>query len=136
MQIAKYGFFILHFAFCNFFSFSVSQCLFPSMSTNQPPPITDSPWFWVLLFSLMGLVALAAISGQYGKRQARLERQYQARERIRDEAVGDPGRRDYSIADKTLIPIWPLAVPLGGVVVLAAVMLGREHQRRRHEPAG
>ena len=111
------------------------------MTTSQPAPITDSPWYWVLLFSLMGLVALGAISGQYGKRQARLERQYQARERIRDHAlgdvaVGDPTRRDYSIADKTLIPIWPLAIPLGGVVVLAAVMLGREYRRRRHESAG
>ncbi len=108
---------------------------------SEQSPATDSPWFWVLLFSLMGLVALGAISGQYGKRQARLERQYQARERIRDDALGDvavtdPARRDYSNADKTLIPIWPLAVPLGGVVVLAAVMLGREHRRRRHEPAG
>ena len=98
------------------------------MSTR--PPITDSPWFWVLLFSVVGLMALAAISGQYGKRQARLERQYQARERIRDDAVGDPARRDYSSAENTLIPIWPLAVPLGGVIVLAAVMLGRERRSR------
>jgi hypothetical protein len=106
------------------------------MSSPEKLPITDSPWFWVLLFSVVGLVALGGISGQYGKRQARLERQYQARERIRDDAVGDSTRRDYSAAEKTLIPIWPLAVVLGGVVVVAAVMLGREHQRRRHEPSG
>jgi len=106
------------------------------MSTEQQSPIADSPWFWVLLFSLMGIMAVAAISGQYGKRQARLERQYQARERIRDEAVGDPARPDYSTAEKTLIPLWPLAVVLGGVAVLATVMLGREHVRRRHERAG
>jgi hypothetical protein len=111
------------------------------MSTNDKPPITDSPWFWVLLFSIVGLVALGGISGQYGKRQARLERQYQARERIRDDeigdaAVGDPARRDYSSPEKTLIPIWPLAVPLGGVVVVAAVILRREHLRRRHELFG
>ena len=111
------------------------------MSTNEKPPITDSPWFWVLLFSIVGLVALGGISGQYGKRQARLERQYQARERIRDHtlgngAVNDPTRRDYATPEHTLVPIWPLAVVLGGVVVLAAVMLGREHQRRRHGLSG
>ncbi len=111
------------------------------MSINEKLPITDSPWFWLLLFSVVGLIALVAISGQYGKRQARLERQYQARERIRDDAlgddaVGDPARRDYSTSERTLIPIWPLAVLLGGVLVFAAVMLGREHQRRRHELPG
>jgi hypothetical protein len=97
---------------------------------DQSPPITDSPWFWVLVFSLMGLGALAAISGQYGKRQSRLERQYQARERIAEDAVGDPGRREYSTSDATLIPLWPLAVGLGGVVLFASVMLVRERLNR------
>lgn len=111
------------------------------MSPPVKPPITDSPWFWVLLFSLVGLIALATISGQYGKRQARLERQYQARERIRagatgDGAVGDPARRDYSTPEKTLVPIWPLAIALGGTVVFAAVMLAREQRRRPHELPG
>lgn len=108
---------------------------------SEQAPITDSPWFWLLLFSVVGLVALAAISGQYGKRQARLERQYQARERIRDgaignSAVGDPARRDYSSPDQTLVPIWPLAVVLCGLIVFAAAMLRRDHQRRPHELPG
>ena len=74
------------------------------MTAHETPPITDSPWFWVLLFSVVGLIALGGISGQYGKRQARLERQYQARERIRDEAVGDPARREYSTAGQHADP--------------------------------
>ena len=41
-----------------------------------------------LLFSVVALIALGAISGQYGKRQARLERQYQARERIQNDQLG------------------------------------------------
>jgi hypothetical protein len=109
------------------------------MSALEKPPVTDSPWFWVLMFSVTGLIALAAISGQYGKRQARLERQYQARERIRsdelgDDAVGDPARREYSSPRQTLIPIWPLAVVLGGVAALAAVMLRREQQKWHELP--
>lgn len=99
---------------------------------SEKAPITDSPWFWVLLFSMVGLIALAAISGQYAKRQTRLERQYQARERVAEGAVGDPQRREYATPDSTLIPIWPLAILLGGVIVLAAVMLGREHRKRQH----
>lgn len=94
-------------------------------------PITDSPWFWVLLFSVMGVVALGAISGQYGKRQVRLERQYQARERLADDAVGDPERGDYSEPGDTLVPIWPLAIVLAGVAIIATVMLIRDRRRPR-----
>jgi hypothetical protein len=105
------------------------------MPPTEKPPVTDSPWLWVLLFAVVGLILLGVISGQYGKRQARLERQYQARERIADdelgdEAAADPARRAYSSPEKTLVPIWPLAVLLGGTIVLSAVMLGRELQRR------
>jgi len=92
-------------------------------------PISDSPWFWVLLFSVVALIALGAISGQYGKRQARIERQYQARERIGDNAVNDPTRPEYATPDNTLVPIWPLGVLLVAAAIGAAVMLQRERSR-------
>ena len=108
---------------------------------SEQPTLTDSPWFWVLVFSLMGLIALGAISGQYGKRQSRLERQYQARERIAegavgDDAAGDAERREYASPKDTLVPIWPLAILLVGVVALAAMMLRREQRERRNELPG
>ena len=108
---------------------------------SEQAPITDSPWFWVLAFSVVALIALVAISGQYGKRQARLERQYQARERVADgavgdNAVGDPERREYASPDNTLVPLWPLAILLVGVIGFAAVMLRREFQRHRDELSG
>jgi HAMP domain-containing protein len=100
------------------------------MSAGSKPPITDSPWFWVLLFSAVGLVLLFVFSGQIGKRQARLDRQYQARDRVQDQAVGDPARREYSSPESTLVPIWPLAAALGGAILLSAEMLRRAHQSR------
>ena len=93
------------------------------MSLSEKPPITDSPWFWVLAFSVVGLISLGAISGQYGKRQARLERQYQARERVAEGAVSDPSRREYATPDDTLVPLWPLAILLLGVAGASAYML-------------
>jgi hypothetical protein len=104
---------------------------------SEQVPITDSPWFWLLAFSGVALIALATISGQYGKRQARLERQYQARERVADGAVGDgatsdPERREYASPDNTLVPLWPLAIPLVGVAGFATVMLRRQ-LRRQHD---
>jgi hypothetical protein len=95
---------------------------------NPKPLITDSPWFWVMLFSLVSIVVVATISGQYGKRQARLERQYQARERIADNAVGAAERREYSTPEDTLVPIWPLAAALCAIGVGAGGMLWRERR--------
>jgi hypothetical protein len=97
-------------------------------------PITDSPWFWLLVFSSMALVALLAIGGKYGQRQARMERQYQARERVATGARGEQAaavteegteRRPYATPDATLIPIWPLKVVFAVLALVAAAMLFR-----------
>ncbi len=100
-------------------------------------PITDSPWYWVLLFSLMALVALAAISGKYGRRQANIERQYQARERIAEKRaaennspasariVDQQDRRPLATPADHLVPLWPLAILLALAALVAAAMLVR-----------
>ena len=103
------------------------------MEAPTRPPITDSAWFWVLVFSLMALGALAAMSGKYGRRQANIERQYQARERV---AAGDRGpaanddeqRRSFAMPGQTLVPLWPLAFLLAAVAAIAATMLYRSRQ--------
>ena len=100
------------------------------MPTRARAPITDSPWFWVTLFSLMGLVALAAMHRKYGYMQSRIERRYQVNERIAEDATEDPGRREYATPQATIIPLWPLAIALGCVATVAAVMLVRERSRR------
>jgi hypothetical protein len=105
------------------------------MSPPVNPPITDSPWFWVLLFSAVGLILMLLFSGQISKRQSRLDRQYQARDRVQDQAIGDPARREYSSPENTLIPIWPLAVTLITAILVSVVMLVRR-QRRPHELPG
>jgi hypothetical protein len=129
---------------------------------TRQPPITDSPWLWVLVYSFVPLVLLALISivtQQYGKRQSRLERQYQARTRTagdRTQAAlpmdgaqsadvppldqasrGPAGGRPYSSADDTLISLVPLLVLFMAISCFAAVMLVREQRRwsRRYMPA-
>jgi len=58
---------------------------------NEQLALTDSPWFWALAFSLMALLALAAVgfSGKYQKRQAKIELQYQARERVAEKLTAE-----------------------------------------------
>jgi hypothetical protein len=111
------------------------------MENEERQAITDSPWFWVLAFSLMSLLALVAIGGKYGRRQTRLELQYQARERVaeRRAAANNPEasariddratRRDFASPGDNLIPLWPLAALLFLVAIFSAVMLGRGRGR-------
>ena len=97
---------------------------------NAHASVTDSPWFWALVFSLMALLAVAATSGKYGRRQAGIERQYQARERgtaAPGEAVN--ARRPYASSDQTLVPLWPLALLLSTVSLVSGWMLWRQRAR-------
>jgi hypothetical protein len=101
----------------------------------------------VLLFSLMALGALLAIGGKYGRRQAALERQYQARTRSAEQQAGannsSVGTRlegqipahDFASPSDTLIPLWPLAVVLLVVALFAVIMLVRGRGLRRAEPS-
>jgi len=120
------------------------------MSPSQPPPatrpITDSPWFWALVFSAAGLVCVLVIMPQYAKRQRRLEMQYMAREEIlRRQAEGEPAAREAGEEGETappavgelIIPIWPLASVCVAVMGLASYMLwkSRSAARQAEEPS-
>jgi Flp pilus assembly protein TadB len=115
------------------------------------PSLTDSPWFWVLAFSSMALLALAVLgySGKYDRRQSNIEQKYQARDRTaaqleKDLAANNLGaspridepdaHRPYSTPGNELIPIWPLGILLGLIAVVAARMLQREYVRQRTAP--
>jgi hypothetical protein len=111
------------------------------MNSEEHTAVTDSPWFWVLAFSLMALLALAVISGKYDRRQANIERQYQARERVAEKITAennpaDPARidnpearRPYATPGDKLIPLWPLAILLSLIAMVAAVVLYRSRGR-------
>jgi len=111
------------------------------MHVNEQAPVTDSPWFWLLIFSLVALGALVAISGKYGRRQTVIERNYQARERVAERLAAESDRnepqptdnraqRDLASAEDRLIPLWPLAAILILVAIFAGAMLYRGDQGR------
>jgi hypothetical protein len=99
--------------------------------------IAESPWFYALIFSMMGLIAIGAIGRKYDTRQATIERQYQARERVAERLTaennsgstarleGRPADQAYRTPGGELVQIWPLAVLLGLVAVVSAIMLER-----------
>jgi hypothetical protein len=105
-----------------------------------PPrePITDSPWFWFALFSACGLAALLATGGKFGKRQAGIERRYQARAavasgqvKVEQAATGEKqaaGVPEYVTPERPAIPIWPLEIILGLIAAGSFTMLLRQRR--------
>jgi hypothetical protein len=101
--------------------------------------ITESPWYWLMAFAMMAVAVLLVIDRKYGERQAELERQYQAREWVSESGaaidggnaapVDAPDFPDYATPDRLIIPLWPLAVAMGGVAVFAWLMLARERSK-------
>ena len=80
---------------------------------------------------------MVGFSGKYQKRQARIELQYQARERVAEKLAAEnnpaggertddlEARRPFATPGNNLITLWPLAVLLGIVAAVAATMLYR-----------
>jgi hypothetical protein len=110
----------------------------PAASVGRQP-ITDSAWLWFSLFTAVGLAALLATGGKFGKRQASIENKYQARSAIasgtlevRDAGDGEKqavGTPNYSTPDNPVIPLWPLEILLGVIFIGSTAMLIRERVR-------
>jgi hypothetical protein len=107
-----------------------------SDAATSRAPITDSPWLWAALFTGVGLAALLATGGKFGKRQANIENKYQARSAVASGSLevqpGEIGEKrsakapEYSTPDKQIIPLWPLEIVLGLICVASLAMLLRQ----------
>ena len=103
----------------------------------EPYRLTDSPWFWTLLFSLMALVGLGLIAPKFDVRQRQIEgrflgRQQAAEERARRAAgltpvdLAEQARDREAVAPKRIVPLWTLATLAAVAASGSAVMLRRE----------
>ncbi|HVA46265.1 MAG TPA: hypothetical protein VNH11_07820 [Pirellulales bacterium] len=103
----------------------------------QRGPISDSPLFWLMLFASVGLVMLAAVEPKFARRQERIERMQQSRQRAaqRNRAASKEGRA----SERSAVPEWqpagratlrPLMLFVAGLLV--AAMIGMHIRRRRH----
>ena len=107
--------------------------------------LSDSPWFWLLLFGAAAVAALAAIGPKHVRRQERLVRMQAARERMQSAAAksaagGDPA---VAIEDAEPLPIepphvsvQPLMMVLASVLLVAAFVAGWVQVRKPPTPQG
>jgi len=105
--------------------------------------ISDSPWLWLFVFGGMGLVALVTVSPKYARRQERLQRMHQTRQRVAasagqiqaeaqaSEAARQSGSPVASRPGPTQPALRPLALALALLLFIAAlVMVGRRLNHR------
>jgi hypothetical protein len=105
----------------------------------------DSPWFWVFVFSAVGLVGVWAISKKYDDREKRLEARYEARQRIAERrtqqaespSVGRPeqeqGEPQAGYDATRQVPLQFLAGGLCVVAIGSGIVLWRTVVKTRQE---
>lgn len=59
-----------------------------SPQPTTPAPLTDSPFFWLIVFGVAALIGGVMIAPKYSKRMDRVERMYDARLKAYVERVG------------------------------------------------
>lgn len=96
---------------------------------DKLPPLTDSAWYWVFIFSGVALLGIIAAGPKYVRRQARAEQRYanrvqtwqhqqQATENVADSTELETGRLMESQPPRA--SLIPLAAAVAAVMAVAA----------------
>ena len=106
---------------------------------SKRPPLTDSGWFWALLFSLMSLAAIALIGPKWDWRQRQLEGRYLGREQAAAERqrraeglapvdLAETAADREAVAPGRIVPAWTLVTLAATAATGSAIMLWRERR--------
>jgi hypothetical protein len=109
-------------------------------SQGQPSvSVTESPWFWTMLFSLAALAAVFTIGPKFERREAGIEQKFHARERaLGREAFDKPAEDAEPSPTNSWRPIFtlgPIAGTLMCIAVVGMVNIFRLQKRRLAELA-
>ena len=103
-------------------------------------PVTDSPWFWGLLFAVTALAGIGLIAPNFDVRQRQVEGRYLGRDAAAQErARRSVGLEPVDLADSArdreeaqrgrIVPLWTLALGSAAVAAACGFMLWRERRR-------
>jgi cobalt-zinc-cadmium efflux system membrane fusion protein len=110
---------------------------------ESPPvrraPVTDSGWFWALLFAVMALAGIALIGPKWDWRQRQLEGRYLGREQAATERqrraaglepvdLAEAAAAREAVAPERIVPAWTLACLAAAAAAGSAFMLWRERK--------
>lgn len=110
-------------------------------SSREPagPPLTDSGWFWALLFSVMALVGIGLIGPKWAWRQRQLESRYVGREQAAAERqrrlageepvdLAEAATEPAVAAPDRIVPAWTLVTIAAVAAAGSGAMLWRERR--------
>ena len=111
----------------------------PAGTGSSRPPLTDSGWFWALMFSLMALVAIAVIGPKWDWRQRQLEGRYLGRAQAAAERqrraeglapvdLAETAADREAVAPGRIVPAWTLVMLAATAAAASAAMLWRERR--------
>ena len=97
---------------------------------------TDSPWFWVYLFSTFALIGLVVIQAKFTARQTAIERKGLGR-RIMLEQRADPDSRQDSRPESTdqalqTVSLRPLILVLAIGICVGWIVFWSQRMRKKH----
>ena len=108
--------------------------------------LSDSPWFWLLMFGSAAMASLAVIGPKHVRRQERLVRMQATRERIQaakvqstagpDASPPSPSDSAPAVVEQPRVSLQPLMVFLASALFVAALVAGWIQVRGSHKPAG
>lgn len=99
---------------------------------KQSGGLTESAWFWLAVFCLMGAVALWAAGPKYARRQPQLERQFLARQVGGQSVMGHDGPAQPKWGGPLLIPLQPVQwtlITVGSLALVALIVRHRQSAR-------
>lgn len=99
--------------------------------TQRRSSITESPWYWVYLFSTAVLIAIVLLGPKIIERQTLDERNYQARQRTYQQASGEQPDIPLSTNENQLITLQPLIITFAIVLAASWIILWYKHFYQR-----
>jgi hypothetical protein len=118
---------------------------YPMSGADPHPRLTDSPWFWLMVFSATAMTAATVIGPKYAVRMARKERMMNANETIAAAREAGVRAKDVEHDRPPVVPYteedYLRSPELGWIVgLLSALMLagaaGMHYSRYRRRASG
>ncbi|MCC7086813.1 MAG: hypothetical protein IT427_17585 [Pirellulales bacterium] len=103
-------------------------------SPRHPSSVTDSPWYWVLIFALAALAGIFTIGPKFERRQEIIETKFHGRERAQGRESLEPASVAKTAPDQRpwtrIFTLGPLVLAIAAIALVALVAVIRLQQRR------
>jgi hypothetical protein len=103
-------------------------------SPAKTAPVTDSPWYWALIFALAALAAIFTIGPKFERRQEVIETKFHGRERAQGRESKEQSTTNAANPDahpwSRIFSLGPLILTITIIALVAFAAVARLQKRR------